>query len=147
MCLIGILHPVVITGDLARALKFYRDILGFVPRPVTTHDPERLRRLGGPAEAVAQAVILHAPDGSELEIASFTHPAGAPRTSAGWSDAGIRSITFKVGDLAATVARLAAAGHPMAGEIVPFIVEGSEVLAAYVAGPDGVVLTLIEQRS
>lgn len=145
--LIGILHPVAITRDLEGALRFYRDLLGFVPRPITTHDPAKIARLGGPPDTEARAVILHAPDGSELEIACFTHPPGASRSVAGWADAGIRSITFKVADIDAMVRRLSENGHPPVNEIVDFVVEGDAVRVAYVQGPDGVILTLIQEGS
>jgi catechol 2,3-dioxygenase-like lactoylglutathione lyase family enzyme len=140
----GIVHPVIITRDLDRALAYYRDLLGFVPRPVTTHDPKLIARLGGPANVAARAVILHAPDGSELEIAEFTAPGGEAVTRASWADAGIRSITFRVTDIAAMIARLAAAGYPLANEIVEFFVDGTPVLVAYVAAPDGVTMTLLQ---
>lgn len=142
--LIGILHPVIITRDFEGALRFYRDLLGFVPRPVTTHDPDKIAKLGGPAAAEAEAVILHAPDGSELEIACFTRPGGADTSSAGWTDAGIRSITFRVHDIDAVVRRLGDAGFPLVNEIVDFVVEGAPVRVAYVNGPDGVIQTLIQ---
>ena len=143
--LIGILHPVIITRDLEGALKFYRDLLGFVPRPVTTHDPDKIARLGGPGNTEAQAVILHAPDGSELEIACFTKPDGAKKSTATWTDAGIRSITFKVKDIDAMLRRLERAGYSPVNEVVAFVVEGASVRVAYVNGPDGVILTLIQE--
>lgn len=143
--LIGIQHAVVITRDLERTLRFYRDFLGLVPRPVTTHDPDKIARLGGPRNTKARAVILHAPDGSELEIACFEEPDGAERAVADWPDAGIRSITFKVRDIRAMLDRLGAAGYPMVNEIVEFEVEGAAVLVAYVHGPDGVILTLLQE--
>jgi catechol 2,3-dioxygenase-like lactoylglutathione lyase family enzyme len=139
-----VLHPVVITPDLGRALTFYRDLLGFRVHAEMTHDPVALARLGGPRDARANAVILRAPDGSEIEIASFAAPRGKPRSGAAWPDAGIRSITFIVDGLDALLTRLAAAGHPAMGETMPFAVDGGPIRVAYVQGPDGVVLTLLE---
>jgi catechol 2,3-dioxygenase-like lactoylglutathione lyase family enzyme len=144
--LVGIAHPVVVTRDLNRALHFYCDLLGFVARPVTTHDPARIARLGGPPDTVAQGVILHAPDGSELEIASFARPQGETVSRSGWADAGIRSITFKVTDIRAMLRRLDDAGYPPVNQIVEFTVEGQAVEVAYVQGPDGVILTLLQER-
>jgi catechol 2,3-dioxygenase-like lactoylglutathione lyase family enzyme len=141
--LIGIAHPVVITRDLDRALAFYRDLLGFMARPITTHDPQQIARLGGPPNIAAQAVILHAPDGSELEIACFTKPNGDAESRAGWADAGIRSITFKVSNMAVMLDRLGTAGYGLVNEVVEFVVKGKPVEVAYVRGPDGVILTLL----
>lgn len=143
--LVGILHPVIITRDFARARHYYEDLLGFVARPVTVHDPDKIGRLGGPKDIEAEAVILHAPDGSELEIAAFTRPEGAAATSAGWADAGIRSITFKVTAIEAMIDRLAAAGYALVNEIVEFVVEAQPVQVAYVHAPDGVIVTLLQE--
>jgi catechol 2,3-dioxygenase-like lactoylglutathione lyase family enzyme len=140
----GIVHPVIITRDMDRALAYYRDLLGFVPRPMTTHNPALITRLGGPPLAAAKAVILHAPDGSELEIAAFAEPDGEIESHASWADAGIRSITFRVTDIAAMIERLTAAGYPLVNEIVEFVVEGTPVLVAYVPAPDGVIMTLLQ---
>lgn len=143
----AVLHPVVITGDMPAALLFYRDLLGLTVKSRMVHDGDKLARLGGPRQAVASAVVLAAPDGSEIEIACFEEPRGRPRADAGWPDAGIRSITFVVDDLEKLLARLAAGGHRPAGEVVPFMVDGDQVRVAYVDGPDGVVLTLLERVS
>lgn len=143
--LVGILHPVIITRDFARARHFYENLLGFVARPVTTHNPEQIGRLGGPRDIIAQAVILHAPDGSELEIACFVRPEGDAEARSAWADAGIRSITFKVNDMRAMLDRLAAGGYPVVNEVVEFVVEGATVEVAYVHGPDGVILTLLQE--
>ena len=142
---LGLLHPVVVTGDMPRTLAFYRDLLGLKIASEMVHDPAALERLGGPPGAQATAAVLTAPDGSELEIACFTVPKGRPRSDAGWPDAGIRSITFVVDHIAEMLDRLAAAGYAVAGEVVPFEVDGRPVRVAYVHGPDGVVLTLLER--
>jgi catechol 2,3-dioxygenase-like lactoylglutathione lyase family enzyme len=143
--LLGVLHPVIVTRDMPKALAFYRDLLGFRLRREVVHDPEVLARLGGPEDAEATAAVLEAPDGSEIEIACFTRPAGRSRSKAGWADAGIRSLTFVVDDVAGMVRRLEAAGHPVVGEVLSLFWEGEPVSAAYVNGPDGVVLTLLDR--
>lgn len=143
----AVLHPVVVTGDMEGALAFYGDLLGLTVKSRMVHDGDKLARLGGPRRAEATAVVLAAPDGSEIEIACFAEPRGRPRSDAAWPDAGIRSITFVVDDLQKLMARLTAAGHRSAGEVVPFAVDGDNFKVAYVNGPDGVVLTLLERLS
>ena len=145
--LISVLHPVIITGDMANALAFYRDLLGFRVKQEMTHDPAVLARLGGPAGSEATAVILDAPDGTEIEIACFTRPSGLRRSGAGWADAGIRSITFVVEGIGEMLGRLGHAGYLCAGEVLSLTVEGQTVRVAYVEGPDGVVLTLLERET
>jgi len=145
--LVGVLHPVIVTRDMANALGFYRDLLGFRVRQEMTHDPAMLARLGGPVDAEATAVILHAPDGSEIEIACFTRPSGLSRSETGWTDAGIRSITFVVEGIDEMLGHLERAGYRRGGEIPSLTVEGKAVRVAYVGGPDGVVLTLLERET
>jgi catechol 2,3-dioxygenase-like lactoylglutathione lyase family enzyme len=145
--LLSVLHPVIITRDMPNALAFYGDLLGFRVKQETTHDPGVLSRLGGPADAEATAVILDAPDGTEIEIACFRRPAGLRRSEAGWADAGIRSITFVVEGLGEMVGRLGQAGYRCTGEVLSLTVEGEPVRVAYVGGPDGVVLTLLERET
>lgn len=144
---LGVLHPVIVTRDMEGALLFYRDLLGLRVRSRVTHDPAMLARLGGPEGADASAAMLEAPDGTEIEVACFVRPQGKPRTDVGWADAGIRSVTFVVDDLDAMTLRLTAAGYPTAGEVVAVRWEGMMVKVAYVAGPDGVVLTLLEREA
>jgi catechol 2,3-dioxygenase-like lactoylglutathione lyase family enzyme len=142
----GVLHPVVVTGDMARTLAFYRDVIGFRVRAEMTHDPDKLARLGGPPHARATAVVLTAPDCSELEIACFTAPRGRARSDAAWADAGIRSLTLVVVDLVSMLNRMRRAGYPPVGEVVSFEVDGRSVRVVYVHGPDGVVLTFLERE-
>jgi hypothetical protein len=40
---------------------------------------------------------------------------------------------------------MAAAGHRVVGEVVAFQLDGAPVRVAYVHGPDGVILTLLER--
>lgn len=141
----GVLHPVIVTRDMGRALAFYRDLLGLRLRQETVHDPAVLARLGGPADAAATAAILAAPDGTEIEVACFARPPGKARADGGWADAGIRSVTFTVDDIDGLLRRLGDAGHAAAGEVLSLAVEGETVRVAYVEGPDGVVLTLLER--
>ncbi len=143
----AVLHPVIITGDMARALAFYRDLLGLTVKSEMVHDGASLARLGGPPDAMASAVVLAALDGSEIEIACFEAPRGRTRADGRWQDAGIRSITFVIDDVQGLLGRISAAGYQPAGEVVPFQVERDEVLVVYVEGPDGVVLTLLERVS
>jgi catechol 2,3-dioxygenase-like lactoylglutathione lyase family enzyme len=142
--MLGLLHPVIITRDLERAMSYYCDVLGLVPRPITAHDPLKIARLGGPADMAGRAVILNAQDGSELEIACFTKPEGRAETTAGWQDAGIRSITFRVSNMATMMQRLSEAGYGIIGEVVTFELETGAVQVAYVEAPDGVVMTLLQ---
>jgi catechol 2,3-dioxygenase-like lactoylglutathione lyase family enzyme len=143
--LVAVLHPVIITGDMEKALAFYRDLLGFTVTNEMEHDAGALARLGGPVGAEARAVVLTAPDGSEIEVACFTAPRGKPRADARWQDAGIRSVTFVVEGLDSLLARLAAAGFSPAGDVVPFTLGRQTVQVVYVNGPDGVILTLLEK--
>lgn len=142
-----VLHPVLATRDFEHTLAFYRDCLGLsAAGPVLHHDPHYLRSLGGPSDAVAKAVILKAPDGTEIEVACFEQPEGQSRTHASWADAGIRSVTFVVTDIDAMVDKMAAAQYPLLGQIVPTAEDNGRGRICYVLGPDGVIVTLLQTR-
>jgi catechol 2,3-dioxygenase-like lactoylglutathione lyase family enzyme len=47
--LVGVLHPVIVAGDMPRALAFYCDLLGFHVTGEMGHDAAALAQLGGPA--------------------------------------------------------------------------------------------------
>ena len=68
MTVARVLHPIVIVEQLDRAIGFYATALGFTVTQRWRHDPEKLAALTGTADPDAEAAILAAPDGTELEL-------------------------------------------------------------------------------
>jgi catechol 2,3-dioxygenase-like lactoylglutathione lyase family enzyme len=89
----------VIVDDQAKALAFYRDVLGFQLKHDIAMGEHRWLTLTAPGD----------PDGVELLLEPNAHPAAEPFTSALKQD-GIPFTFFGVDDVHAEYARLSAAG-------------------------------------
>ena len=89
----------VLVDDQARALAFYRDVLGFEPKFDIPMGGHRWLTLTSPGDPQGVQLVLE-PDG---------HPAAKPFKAALVAD-GIPSTSFAVDDVHAEHARLSAAG-------------------------------------
>ncbi len=136
-------HVGICVSDLERSLRFYRDLLGFVPEheleiggaPVDT-----LLRLRG---TQLRAVFL-VRDGVRIELLHFTSPPGPPARSRPMHEPGLTHLSFRVADLEATLAALREAGERVLEDTVlgfPEVGAG----AAFVSDPDGQVIELVQR--
>lgn len=89
----------VLVDDQAKALAFYRDVLGFEPKHDIPMGEHRWLTLTSPGD----------PDGVELLLEPDVHPAAKPFKSAIKQD-GIPYTFFGVDDVHAEYARLCTAG-------------------------------------
>jgi len=108
----GIHHTAISTGDLERALGFYRDLLGFkeVVRFGWDADAERESRIVGLPRSAARGVMLDAGN-SFLELWEYSNPepkSGDPERPV--CDHGWTHICIDVTDIDAEYERLKAAG-------------------------------------
>ena len=141
----GVFHAVIVVPDLDEALHFYRDLLGLTVTLRWQHDPAILTALTGYPEATGEAATLAAPDGTEIELAAFSHPLGRQRVEKRWEDAGLSFITLTCDDLDAVVARLRAAGTRFVGDVVDYVMDdGLLVKVVYCFAPEGTTITLIQ---
>jgi catechol 2,3-dioxygenase-like lactoylglutathione lyase family enzyme len=89
-------------------------------------------------------VMLRPPEGGPgLELSSFVwpeHEPGSPTAMA--NELGLRNVAFEVGDLQATVDRLAADGYGLVGGIGQY---ENVWRMAYVRGPEGIIVSLAER--
>ncbi|MBM4231261.1 MAG: hypothetical protein FJ184_11015 [Gammaproteobacteria bacterium] len=139
---VTVVHPVIVTADLERAIRFYCDVLGLHECIPLRHDRERISQLSGLSSPDAYAVVLKAPGGGEVELVQFLEPAPHVEYRHSWSDPGIRSVTFGVDDLDATLDRIRDyTGHEIR-PVVQFHGENGPLNVVYVNGPDGILLTL-----
>lgn len=135
-------HTGISTPDLARAIRFYRDLLGF----------EVLTRFTKPPGSPGMDAMLDLPGvgfeaallrlgGVMIEVFQFTEPAPAPAPARRRvNDHGLTHLCLQVDDVKAEYERLAAAG--MVFHCAPQTGDG----ATYVYGrdPDGNAIELIE---
>lgn len=89
----------VLVDDQARALAFYRDVLGFEPKFDIPMGENRWLTLTSPGD----------PEGVQLLLEPDSHPAAKPFKAALKAD-GIPYTSFAVDDVHAEHARLSAAG-------------------------------------
>lgn len=137
-----VVHPVIVTADIERAVRFYCDAVGLVDSFPARHDREKIAQLSGMADPDAIFVILAAPGGGEIELVQFIEPCPEIGYRHSWADPGIRSVTFAVDDLDATLARVREFNECVIGQVVRFDSPVGELDVVYVAGPDGILLTL-----
>ncbi len=142
----GIHHTAISTGNLDRALAFYRDLLGFrvlaeFGWPVGTAVADAITGL---QQSSARAVMLHAGN-AVIELFQYESPTprpGDPQRPV--ADHGITHICLDVTDLDAEYARLTAAG--MRFHCPPQDI-GMDLRTTYGRDPDGNVIELQEVLS
>jgi catechol 2,3-dioxygenase-like lactoylglutathione lyase family enzyme len=148
MGVLGVFHPTITVSDMEGALGFYRDVLGLRQTFDGLHEPAALSRLLGYAEPEVRAVIVQAPDGTEIELAEFRRPKGRPRVERDWADAGLSLLSLRVSGIEELMARIIQAGFSFTSELVhQTLPDGAVVKVAVCRGPDGVSVTLSELPS
>jgi catechol 2,3-dioxygenase-like lactoylglutathione lyase family enzyme len=141
----GIHHTALSTPDLARALGFWRDLLGFQAVldwtwPEGTADMNRTHRL---AQTAGRVVILRCGN-AMLELFEYTTPRPAPVDPARrLCDHGLTHLCLDVDDIDAEFARLSAAGVEFHCPPVDY----GTVKCTYLRDPDGNVVELQEVKS
>jgi catechol 2,3-dioxygenase-like lactoylglutathione lyase family enzyme len=148
MGVLGVFHPTITVSNMEGALTFYRDVLGLRPTFDGLHEPAALSRLLGYAEPEVRAVIVEAPDGTEIELAEFRRPKGRPNVDRDWADAGLSLLSLRVTDIEELMARITHAGFSFTSDLVhQTLPDGAVVKVAVCRGPDGVSVTLSELPS
>jgi glyoxylase I family protein len=138
----GVHHTAISTGNLERALRFYRDLLGFrvaaeFAWPAGTAVADAITGL---RDSAARAVMLRAGN-ALVELFEYTSPPPRPLDPRRpVSDHGITHICLDVKDLDAEYTRLVAAG--MTFHCPPQDLGG--VRTTYGRDPDGNVIELQE---
>ena len=145
---LGVFHPTITVSDMDQALAFYRDVLGLHPTFDDLHEPQALSRLLGYDDPDVRAVIVEAPDGSEIELAEFRRPKGRPKVARDWADAGLSLLSLRVTGIEELMARITRAGFSFTSELVhQTLPDGAVAKVAVCLGPDGVSVTLSELPS
>jgi len=124
-------HAGLVVSDLERSRRFYRDALGLeeVPRPPNFTFDGAWFRFG--------TYELHL-----LAEEHTTGGAGQPDAGAGAERGLTHHLAFEVDDLVGAVARLGAAGVPLAGGPMP---RGDGVTQVFFLDPDGYVLEYFQR--
>jgi catechol 2,3-dioxygenase-like lactoylglutathione lyase family enzyme len=138
----GFDHMTVVVTDLGAARGFF-GLLGFVERVAVVARGEEIGRYMGIEDWEADHVTLvleGAPVHQEVQLLRFHHPAARPDDGAGTlTRLGFNHVCFRVADLDATLAHLAANGVEPRNEIMDF----HDRRLVFLDGP-GVVVELAE---
>lgn len=135
-------HIGICVSDMERALRFYRDLLGFreaYDLHVEGEPTDTLLRLRG---VVLDAFYLER-DGFRIELLRFESPAAPPPRTRVLNEHGLTHLSFRVADLEATIAALRAAGERVVEETVIRMPEFGAA-ACLIADPDGQLIELVQ---
>jgi catechol 2,3-dioxygenase-like lactoylglutathione lyase family enzyme len=136
-------HVGVVVEDLAAAVAFFV-ALGMEPEGGTTVEGAWVDQLVGLDGVRADLAFLRTPDGhGRVELSTFQRPvatAGAPKAPV--NVPGIPRLTFVVDAIDDVLGRLRAHGAELVGEVARY---EDYCRYAYVRGPAGVIIGLVEE--
>lgn len=149
----GIDHINIVVSDLGRSVRFYTEVLGFRLVKEALLEGEWIDRIVGLQGVRGRVAYVIAPAGEpRIELLCYDAPRGEePAANRRANTVGLRHIALQVDDIAATVAKLRAAGAEFFGEPVrvPAGVvrhDAGEKTLVYFLDPDGVILELAQYR-
>lgn len=147
-------HINLVVSDLGRSVRFYTEVLGFVKTADVHMKGEWIETIIGLRGVEGRVSFVELPGGGgpRIELLQYVAPAGVslPENSQA-NTLGLRHIAFRVEDIRAMAAKLAAAGVRRFSDpvqvprgIVQFAA-GDKTLM-YFLDPDGVILELAEYK-
>jgi catechol 2,3-dioxygenase-like lactoylglutathione lyase family enzyme len=146
-------HINIVVADLGRSVRFYTEGLGFRLVKEASLEGEWIDRIVGLKGVQGRVAYVVAPAGEpRIELLCYNAPRGDdPAANRLANTVGLRHIALRVDDIAATVAKLRAAGAEFFGEPVrvPAGVvrhDAGEKTLVYFLDPDGVILELAQYR-
>jgi catechol 2,3-dioxygenase-like lactoylglutathione lyase family enzyme len=140
--LLRLTHVGICVSDLARSLRFYRDLLGF-------RQEHELEVAGEPSDTllglkgVALEAVYLTRDGVRIELLRFASPPPPPRHARAMNEPGLTHLSFRVADLDATLAALRAAGERVLDETL-IRIPAAGAAACMVVDPDGQRIELVQ---
>ena len=139
-------HAGIVVSDMARALAFYRDLLGLEVVRTMDESGEYLDSLLGLSQARVTTVKLSAGGGVTLiELLEFQSPVAVRRGETGPATLGPTHVALTVDDLAAVHAALTARGIRFIAP--PQRSPDGRVNVAFCHDPDGTLLELVQELS
>ena len=140
--LLRLTHVGVCVSDLERAVRYYRDLLGF-------HLEHDLHVEGEPSDTLLRlrdvkldAVYLER-DGVRIELLRFASPPAPPARTRPMHEHGLTHLSFRVADLDATLAALRAAGERVLEETI-IRIPAVRAAACFVVDPDGQLIEPVQ---
>lgn len=137
-------HVGINVDDLAASIAFFVELGMELEGQVPVEGPW-VDRVAGLDQVRVDIAMMRTPDGhGRVELTRFHRPAAvrAELENARPNVLGIRSIMFAVDDIEDVVARLAANGAELIGELAEY---EDRYRLCYVRGPGGIIVALAEQ--
>jgi len=135
-------HTGLVVADLAAAVSFWQDLLGFTVARQMEESGPHIDAMMGMRDARITTVKLNAPEGGMIELLHFhSHPDQPAWTGTPYST-GFTHVAMTVRDLAATCEALHAAGCSFFA--APQLSPDGMVKVTYCKGPEGILLELVE---
>jgi len=144
-------HVNIVVTDMARAVRFYGEVLG-LRRGFECHlEGEWIDRVTGLPGARAHCVFLEPEGGGRVELLQYLSPTGEPLLANRLPQTpGVRHLAFQVNNLDELCERLQAAGVTLVSTPVevPFrVAHAGRKRLCYFHDPEGVLLEVTEYES
>jgi len=144
-------HVNIVVADLARAERFYGEVLGLRRGFERVLEGEWIERVTGLPGARARCVFYEPTDGGRLELLQYLSPQGEPLSPNSLPHTpGLRHLAFEVEDLDALCERLRTAGVTLVSPpvTVPFpVANAGRKRLCYFHDPEGVLIEAAEYET
>jgi len=145
---LGVVHVNVNCSELARSLRFYRDLVGLTPLVHTKPAPQDGAGFGLPGRVQWDAHLLHdarGPLGPAVDLLEWKQPPPAGKPAAEANMLGMFRLCLSVPDVDAVYARLVAAGVPCLSPPVEAPISADLAVRFFCArDPDGTAIEFIQ---
>ena len=138
----AIRHVGLVVADLEESLKFWCGTMGFVVSRQMEESGPHIDAMMGLQGVHVTTAKLAAPDGNLIELLKFHSHPDKPRWAGKPCSTGFTHIALTVKNLDETLYRLEQYAASPLGE--PQLSPDGQVKVIYVAGPEGVLLELVE---
>ena len=139
-------HFTILTDDVPRTVRFYRDLLGLRVTDEGEDEGPELDAIVGLSGVRMRYAELDLGGGQLLELIEYVTPQGTPLAQRP-CDSGASHLALRVEDVDALWERLGAAGVPVAGRPTTISAPGAwhGARCVYVEDPDGRSVELIQR--
>ena len=139
----GFNHTSFTVEDLDRAIRFFREVLGFELLSRAPRGQTLIRQMTALPDADVEIAFVRGPDHT-IELVAYKAPADRRHSEARLCDFGSAHIALDVDDVPAAVAAAETHGFRRVGEII--VIDGGPNRGrqvVYLKGPDGFIVEFI----
>ncbi len=143
MAIEAIRHTGIVVSDMARSVRFYRDLLGMEVWADFKDDSDYVRSVTEVEGAHVWMIKLKAADGVSIELLQYiSHPTDIRTPPTRACDVGVNHIALQVDDIDALHEKLTAEGIRF--HAPPTVSGDGGAKVTYCRDPEGVIVELVE---